>query len=757
MAPKTASKRAAAVTAPDGVAVTAPDSSDTLPYTLQPVTFGRKRRKTSWVWDHFDNGADRNVCRHCVSLLGDDATSYPPTTGNSTLAMHLHTKHGITRESKVPSGRLKSRATAPTTAPLAAATSTASAKIPPAARMSFDVEDRETANTQGAERTLDGEVTRLPPLADVNEEEELEHREEMTPSSAADSEDVGGFEAPERSQLTASIVTNSTLQTAPSAPSRAEILQTLLDFAADERRGLAFLSSGSFRTLCSTLNPSVELPHPDEVKTLADEQLREEEQKLLCVTQEIPGSVALTLDRRSAPGYVVVTLHWISSDWEQQRCLLEFMRVPSTASSEWASKVAELTIAALRRFSVIGKVRAITTDEGVEMMAAVARIRHTLNEEFGLDLSDAVHLRCVAQLLEQCVFAALDEIRLPLAKLRALLQLRDRNGADMKAAVPRVDTSNNWGALFAMIDAADEAKDALQAMQSRVVPTNSAARLQVDNEQVSNSDWSTLKCVKDFLEGAVGYAMVSEDNDYTGASLLPLIYDSLQAHCANMLDGHDEAGGDEAPTLHAQSAVTAFLCLLREYKPTFWGDLANLAQILDPRVSNASAEAAAMKDAIRQKLVDDYGLTLKTSAATALHSSSSSAASSSAPATRVSLDASKPERQILSLFAAARQARNEAHERVVEDEVDAFYKLTAEPDLDCVDVLEWWRVVGSQRFPKLSLLARDTLMIAGSSMPIRDFAGRVCDNEPPTNFSHGGSSDTTLETVMKVRAWRQFS
>ena len=69
------------------------------------------------------------------------------------------------------------------------------------------------------------------------------------------------------------------------------------------------------------------------------------------------------------------------------------------------------------------------------------------------------------------------------------------------------------------------------------------------------------------------------------------------------------------------------------------------------------------------------------------------------------------------LFAIARRAHNDSAEALQTDEVDDFFEVTKKPDNSCRDIVLWWMTVGSTRFPTLRLLARDTIMIMGTSMP----------------------------------------
>lgn len=87
------------------------------------------------------------------------------------------------------------------------------------------------------------------------------------------------------------------------------------------------------------------------------------------------------------------------------------------------------------------------------------------------------------------------------------------------------------------------------------------------------------------------------------------------------------------------------------------------------------------------------------------------------------------------------------------DEFDNLLMFTAKADLFVSDVLGWWKR-HSGRFPHLSILARDTLMIQRSSVASK------------TAFSKAGGynradrsklSDENIEMMIKLKSWNRLS
>jgi hypothetical protein len=77
--------------------------------TAEPTTEGvhislvvrssnKKRKTTSWVWDHFTRIKDRPTCMECMSRRGQSPTSYSALTSNSVFNRHLNISHAITKD-----------------------------------------------------------------------------------------------------------------------------------------------------------------------------------------------------------------------------------------------------------------------------------------------------------------------------------------------------------------------------------------------------------------------------------------------------------------------------------------------------------------------------------------------------------------------------------------------------------------------------------------------------------------------------------
>lgn len=63
---------------------------------------GKKRKKTSWVWNHFLTEGNRVICMECTSSSVRDPATFSVETSTGNLRPHLEKKHRITSNSGTP-------------------------------------------------------------------------------------------------------------------------------------------------------------------------------------------------------------------------------------------------------------------------------------------------------------------------------------------------------------------------------------------------------------------------------------------------------------------------------------------------------------------------------------------------------------------------------------------------------------------------------------------------------------------------------
>ncbi|BBN16625.1 hypothetical protein Mp_7g07950 [Marchantia polymorpha subsp. ruderalis] len=217
------------------------------------------------------------------------------------------------------------------------------------------------------------------------------------------------------------------------------------------------------------------------------------------------------------------------------------------------------------------------------------------------------------------------------------------------------------------------------------------------NMALSDMDWRVLKSCKDFLQSAYHCTVAASGRDYISLSLQPLIYKHLLTLCEKTRSGQLDT---RFTTPIVKQAATAM------------------------ELNNVSSEMMELKDQLRFILTMDYGLCSEVQPSLTFG--------------------------VFDLFAGEGDSaiENVAHT----DEVDDFFMLTAKADRRVSDVLLWWKQ-HSNHFPTLSLMAKDTLMIQGSSLASE------------SAFSESGGfvrpdrsklSDENIEMMMKLKSWNRL-
>lgn len=234
--------------------------------------------------------------------------------------------------------------------------------------------------------------------------------------------------------------------------------------------------------------------------------------------------------------------------------------------------------------------------------------------------------------------------------------------------------------------------------------------------KLSDIDWRVLKSSKDFLEAAYNCTKAASGRNYATLAMQPLIYTHLKNLCLSTISGATSTGFT-TPTV--KIAAASMLEKLEKYCDNLTSETANIALFLDPRGSSAGT-SDDVKVMVRTILFDQYDYS---------------------PSQENSGNSNE-----FDLFHNA-----EAND-VTSDEIEEFSLMTLKPDRSCVCPVSWWKQQ-SGRFPKLSLLARDTLMIMGSSVAsesaFSDSGDFVCADRSLL-------SDENISILMKLRSWNRL-
>lgn len=506
---------------------------------------------------------------------------------------------------------------------------------------------------------------------------------------------------------------------------KSKILKALTKFIVENKEPFNLVESNSFKEFVGILSPNYIMPSRQTLVRSINDEFFSNEKWFMDKINGISGLFSLTIDgwsSRKMDGYIVITIHWIDDTWTMQNSLLEFIHFPSPHNSVTTY---ELILNVLEKYNLINKIKSITTDNGPEMPGAIEYLRSKINSNGVTELNKDWHVRCICHIINLSVKDAIKSISSNIDKLRNLIKsirysigLRAEFkriqlvfGSTIASDVPGLDVDNRWNSLFEMIKKAYALKDVFQALTEK-----QEYKVRLQDDALSEQEWELLLVYKNFFEDAKINTTFASSANYPAISLQPLIYKYLINHCDNTINGTIP----ESNLL--KDAATKMKTKLQKYQPFLESELSKIALFLDPRDNNEST-TTHIKAIVRQILENKYGYLFRNS------------------------EQLTKKRNILFC------GNVNSVSQFTGDEIDDYCNYTSRGCDDSIDILLWWKTIGSVRFPKLSLLAKDTHMAMASSVPSESAFSDSGQTVTPhrSNLSH-----SNIENVMKLRSWLKF-
>jgi hypothetical protein len=296
--------------------------------------------------------------------------------------------------------------------------------------------------------------------------------------------------------------------------------------------------------------------------------------------------------------------------------------------------------------------------------------------------------------------------------------------------VPGLDVENRWNTTFLMIDVAYTLQDAFESLSNIEEHCGKIVTL-------TSLEWRCIKAFKDFLAPAFEMIVAASGSSYATLSNQPLIYESLKRHCDDTISGTLVSGFTTPDTKKAAEALKE---KLEKYRDHLTGTLPMLALALDPEIPKSDQEIADFFVQFRLILCRQYGI--------------------QGVANTLAAESSLSKRKTRTILVSTRRdlvrgplSQHEQERDDIGKEIDDFFQFTKAGDDRCHDAVAWWATIGHKRFPRLSLLARDTLMCMGSSVPSES---AFFDSGNVAIPVRSRLSDRSVETTMKLRSWKRL-
>jgi hAT family C-terminal dimerisation region len=105
------------------------------------------------------------------------------------------------------------------------------------------------------------------------------------------------------------------------------------------------------------------------------------------------------------------------------------------------------------------------------------------------------------------------------------------------------------------------------------------------------------------------------------------------------------------------------------------------------------------------------------------------------------------------IFAAPRKVSHDSISQITADEVDNYFEMAKHPDTTYKDPVIWCRTAEKTLFPALSMLARDTPTLMGSSVRSES---AFSDSGHFSTSDNASFTDENNFKMMKLRCWKHL-
>ncbi|CAN1278852.1 Zinc finger BED domain-containing protein RICESLEEPER 2 [Linum perenne] len=443
------------------------------------------------------------------------------------------------------------------------------------------------------------------------------------------------------------------------------------------------------------------------------------------------GRICLTTDTWTSikqMNYMCLTAHFIDRDWKLRKKIIGFRQV----FSHKGTAIAEAIMACLDEWG-IDKVFSVTVDNASSNDTAIQHIKSLFdNRNTSVCDGQFLHVRCVAHIINLVVSDGLGEISTSVRKIREAVRYVKQSPARLQkfydfVAVDDIESKKSlcldvftrWNSTFLMLQAAEKYETAFEmyALSDRQFRIDLISKGVPDED-----DWNDarrimrfLKCFYDFTLKVSGSSYVTSNLFFPDVVILYRMLKMWEGSCDNQLSSMANK-------------------MRRKYEK-YWGDIEKMnkllyiAVVLDPRrkmdfvaftlsrVYPEENKGILLADLVKKATYDLYDHYVKTSSVTPPTSSFPTIIEEN------SLRKIDPVKEY-------KQYKEEVDGVIYKTELDKY--LREEPD-DTPDpkfnVLDWWKL-NSHRYPILSQMARDVLVVPiliVSSESAFSTGGRVLD------------------------------
>ncbi|XP_010537414.1 PREDICTED: uncharacterized protein LOC104812116 isoform X2 [Tarenaya hassleriana] len=489
------------------------------------------------------------------------------------------------------------------------------------------------------------------------------------------------------------------------------------------------------------LNPVAQLWPSEKYRAVLHEVYRSMQEDVKASLEHVSSKVSITLNFWTSYEnifYLSVTGHWIDENWSFQRLLLDICRIPYPSGG---SEIHNSLLKVLKIFGIEDRVLCCTHDNSQNAIHACHSLKEYLDDQ---KIMPFCYIPCAARTLNDIIDEGLVTIKPIISKIREfVLELN----ASMEISedfihlttayqegnwkIP-MDASARWSGNYQMVNVLCKAGKSLDSvirknedgLENRILLSSAEKNavmivhkyLDMDSFYKTTSDMCTNKDL------TVGLVLLFMDN-------ISEMITACQKSCHNpdWLRASAENMAKKARTYNTQ------ICNVFTY----------ITAIIDPRIKTEYIPETINLDNFleeaRTHFIRNYASTHFTSGMTSGYRAQE-------------IDDGSGSRGGGNISFAEEIARRKRRANMSNNVVDELTQYLSESIVPMqTDVLDWWKV-NSTRYPRLSVMARDFLVVQGTSTAPEDiFCGKGEEVDKQRYCMPLGS----MEPVLCIRSWTE--
>ncbi|XP_059451427.1 zinc finger BED domain-containing protein RICESLEEPER 2-like [Corylus avellana] len=383
-----------------------------------------------------------------------------------------------------------------------------------------------------------------------------------------------------------------------------------------------FVEGEGFRDFMNIVEPRFSIPSRYTVMKDCIKLFLSEKEKLRAMFMTTGVRVCLTTDTWTSVqnlNYMVITSHFIDSDWNLHKRIINFCLIPNHKADTIGEKILSCMLEwGIRNIFTITVDNASTNDAALEFVK-----RRTGNKEGAILESRFMHIRCCAHILNLIVTDGLKEVDDSIVRVRSAVKYVKSSPArfeKFKGCIEReqisfkgllcLDVSTRWNSTFLMLEGAEKCQSAFQLMEEFDKNFKSALNEEKNEKEGLGPptcvDWNRIRIFLKFLKLFYDATMRLSGSLYCTSNMYFQEVCGIQMHLQEYINSDDFVLSSMAERM------------MMKYNK-YWGDLENndkvnlmmfVAVVLDPRTKLESLEYW-FKDVLGDKKCEEMVKKLK--------------------------------------------------------------------------------------------------------------------------------------------------